>query len=73
VEKNERQRLILDTLKPFERALREHIAARHAAAAALDSDNKARREAFVRASEGGEIQAKLRGVMHRLLRQEDLL
>jgi hypothetical protein len=69
----ERQEVILDTLKPFERLLRDHVSQRHAEAEAMDATDKQRRKAFIRASEGGEILTKVRALMKHLLEKEGLL
>lgn len=73
MEENERHEVILSALKPFERMLREHVAQRQAEAAAVESSARARKHAYIRASEGGEIQAKVRALMIHLLQKEGML
>ncbi len=73
METNERQEVILSALKPFERMLREHVAERQAEAVAVESSKRARKHAYIRASEGGEIQAKVRALMRHLLQKEGML
>lgn len=72
MQKNERQEIVLNVLKPFERMLREHVTQRQAEAEAVDRSAKARKHAFIRASEGGEIQAKTRALMRHLLQKEGM-